>query len=99
MSSIGEAMADIDEIKSMFERMTIKIANFAVQQTQLEKAFTDLKESNDTGWRDLHSLRQPSCLGTSQSLRDMKTTSYSYWLALGLGLLPYSQVPLGAASH
>ena len=41
--------SEMNEIKSMFERMTIEIANLTVRQTQWEnqheKAFGELKES------------------------------------------------------
>ncbi|KAH0696203.1 hypothetical protein KY289_013685 [Solanum tuberosum] len=43
--------SEMNEIKSMFERMTIEIANLTVRQTQwenqYEKAFGELKESLD----------------------------------------------------
>ncbi|XP_075086129.1 F-box protein CPR1-like [Nicotiana tabacum] len=44
-------MANMDDIKSMFERMTVKVEKFSVRQTQLEnqheRAFAELKESID----------------------------------------------------
>ncbi|WMV14349.1 hypothetical protein MTR67_007734, partial [Solanum verrucosum] len=43
--------SEMNDIKSMFERMTIEIANLTVRQTQWEnqheKAFGELKESLD----------------------------------------------------
>ncbi|WMV07682.1 hypothetical protein MTR67_001067 [Solanum verrucosum] len=52
LSSVGERMTtDMNEIKSMMERMTMEIANFTMRQNQLEgqheKAFTELKDSID----------------------------------------------------
>ncbi|KAJ8574380.1 hypothetical protein K7X08_026185 [Anisodus acutangulus] len=47
--------SDMNEIKSMFERMTVEMENFIVRQSQVEqqyeKAFAELKESIDEARR------------------------------------------------
>ncbi|XP_019266920.1 PREDICTED: uncharacterized protein LOC109244312 [Nicotiana attenuata] len=107
-------MANMDEIKSMFERMTVEIANFSVRQTQLEnqheRAFAELKESIDAvkrydrgkGIEDLDGggeIYTPTGNPAAWVHGGVTTNQFSpVAYHLGFGPLPQFQGPRGVAS-
>ncbi|XP_019264304.1 PREDICTED: uncharacterized protein LOC109241930 [Nicotiana attenuata] len=107
-------MANMDKIKSMFERMTVEIANFSVRQTQLEnqheRDFAELKESIDAvkrydrgkGIEDLDGggeIYTPTGNPAAWVHGGITTNQFSpAAYHLGFGPLPQFQGPRGVAS-